>query len=105
MNNNEKLKAWIDLGVCRGTALARVLDCSRQYINKLTKMKSGLTDGQWNAVSYGISIVELDEAKSSHLIEQNILRAARLSHSKVVGVRQMAEIALDKWVGVLGAVA
>lgn len=103
MNKNLKLSTWLDLGTCRGTALSKVLGVSRQYIESMKK--GGMSEKQWDAFSFGMSIVELDEMRSSKKIEQNIIKAARLSHSKDLWIKRYAELQLDKWVEALKVTA
>lgn len=105
MSRNKKIRAWLEMGVGRASALVKVLDCSRQFVSKVSLMEKGISESQWNAISYGISIIELDEKSSQKKIEQIILKAAHLSHSKDGEVKQFAQIELDKWVEALGRAA
>lgn len=105
MKTNKQLRAWLEMGVGRGTALASILGCSRQYVQKVSSIESGLSDKQWNEIKFGISIVELDEKSKAKKIEQIIIKAARLSHSKDREVKKFAQIELGKWVESLGVAA
>lgn len=105
MSRNKKIRAWLEMGVGRTSALAKVLNCSRQFISKVSLMNKGISESQWNAISYGISIIELDEKSNQKKIEQIIIKAAHLSHSKDREIKQFAQIELDKWVEALGRAA
>ncbi|WP_179992038.1 MULTISPECIES: hypothetical protein [unclassified Acinetobacter] len=105
MSRNKKIRAWLEMGVGRTSALAKVLNCSRQFVSKVSLMEKGISESQWNAISYGISIIELDEKSSQKKIEQIIIKAAHLSHSKDYEIKQFAQIELDKWVDALGRAA
>lgn len=105
MNKKKQLRTWLDLGVGRGTALAKALKVSRQFVHSTSNGKNGISDSQWDAFNYGMSIVELDEMRSQKSIEHNIIKAARNSHSKDSEVKNMSLAELDKWVDVLGRVA
>lgn len=61
MNRNKQVRAWLEMGIGRATALAKTLNVSRQFISKISVMEKGISQSQWNAISYGISIIELDE--------------------------------------------
>lgn len=102
MNKSKQIRAWLEIGVGRTTALSVVLKCSRQYISKVSMLTKGISENQWNAISYGISIVELDEKSNQKKIEQIIIKAARLSHSPDTEIKNYALCELDRWVEALG---
>ena len=102
MNKNKQIRAWLEMGVGRATALAVVLKCSRQFISKVSTLTKGISENQWNAISYGISIVESDEQSNQKKIEQIIIKAARLSHSPDTEIKNYALCELDRWVEALG---
>lgn len=104
MNKNKQIRAWLEMGVGRATALAVVLKCSRQFISKVSTLTKGISENQWNAISYGISIVESDEQSNQKKIEQIIIKAAHLSHSKDCEIKQFALVELDKWIEALGGI-
>lgn len=104
MKKNKHIKVWFDIGTGRGTALSIALKCSRQYVNKISKLSAGISDSAWNSISYAMQIVELDEMRSIKKIEQNILKSAHLSHSKDNEIKMLAQAELDKWIELLGAV-
>lgn len=105
MNKNKQIRAWLEMGVGRATALAVVLKCSRQFISKVSTLTKGISENQWNAISYGISIVESDEQSNQKKIEQIIIKAARLSHSPDIEIKNYALCELDRWVEALGVAA
>ncbi|MFB5708201.1 hypothetical protein [Acinetobacter radioresistens] len=105
MIRNKKIRAWLEMGVGRTSALAKVLNCSRQFVSKISLMDKGISESQWNAISYGISIIELDEQAVQKKVEQIIIKAAHMCHSKDREVKQFAQVELDKWVERLGATA
>ncbi|WP_288496945.1 hypothetical protein [uncultured Acinetobacter sp.] len=99
MTNNKHLSTWLGLGVGRGVALSKALDCSRQYVEK---MKNGsMSSKQWEAFIFAMSIVELDERRNTKKIEQNIIKSAHAIHSKDMWIKRFAEAELDKWVEAL----
>lgn len=103
MNKNKHIRAWFDIGTSRGTVLSIALRSSRQYVHKISMMSTGISDSAWNSISYAMSIVELDEMRSIKKIEQNILKAAHLSHSNDAEIKMFAESELHKWIKLLGA--
>lgn len=105
MNRNKQVRAWLEMGIGRATALAKTLNVSRQFISKISVMEKGISQSQWNAISYGISIIELDEQAVQKKVEQIIIRAAHMCHSKDREVKQFAQVELDKWIERLGATA
>lgn len=104
MNKNKHIRVWFNIGTGRGTALSIALKCSRQYVNKISKLGAGISDSAWNSIYYAMQIVELDEMRSINKIEQNILKSAHLSHSKDNEIKMLAQAELDKWIELLGAV-
>ncbi|AZN67038.1 hypothetical protein SDC64_07490 [Acinetobacter haemolyticus] len=105
MNKKKQLRTWLEIGVGRGTALAKAMGVSRQFIHSSSQGKTGISDHQWSAITFAMNIVELDEMRSQKSIEQNIVKAARNSHNKDSEVKNMSLVELDKWVDVLGRVA
>ncbi|MEG2269699.1 MAG: hypothetical protein RSC68_35965 [Acinetobacter sp.] len=105
MNKKKQLRTWLELGVGRGSALARTLKVSRQFIQSTSSGKNGLSDAQWDSFKYSMNIVELDEMRSQKSIEHNIIKAARNSHNADSEIKSMSLVELDKWVDVLGRVA
>ncbi|RSO57563.1 hypothetical protein EA756_08710 [Acinetobacter lactucae] len=105
MNKNKVLKIWLELGIGRGTAIAKALNVSRQFIHSTAHGNKGISNTSWEAFTYAMSIVELDEMRSQKNVEQNIVKAARNSHSRDSEVKNMSLAELDKWVDVLGRLA
>lgn len=99
MTNNKHLSIWLDLGVGRGVALSKALDCSRQYVERMKK--GSMSSKQWDAFSFAMSIVELDERRNSKKVEQNIIKSAHAVHSKDIWIKRFAEAELAKWVKAL----
>ena len=102
MNSIKHLQTWLKMNTGRTVALAKKMDCSRQYISRLALQSNELGDSQLKALEQGVAMVELDEAQSLKEIERIILKSAHLSHSKDCYVRDLALIELDKWVERLG---
>lgn len=105
MKTNKHIRAWLNLGVCRGARLAEKLNCSRQYIESASRLEKGLSQDKKQEIFMGIALVEADEAQDRKKVEQNIVRAAHLSHSTDGELKRYALVELDKWVDVLGKVA
>lgn len=105
MNINKQLRAWLDLGVCRGLRLAQKMGCSRQYVESVSKMKKGISPSKRDEIYMGMILVEEAESKDRKKIEQNIIGSARLSHSQDAEIKNYALGELDKWVEALGRAA
>lgn len=101
ISRNKRLSLWLSMGLCRTAAVARVIDVSRQYIDKLSKIEAGISESQWCEFQFAIEIIESEEMDSVKHIEQNILRSARLCHTPDKWVSRNAKANLDKWVMIL----
>ena len=101
VNKNKQLKAWLDMGMCRCSSIARVMNVSRQYINKVSQLNTGISDSQWAEIQFGIQIVELDERMDQKSIEQNIVKCARMCASADRWISKKAKSELDRWVMIL----
>ena len=103
VSRNKELRTWLDMGVCRCSALSRAMLVSRQYLNKVASLDAGISENQWQDIQFGIEIVEADERMDQKSVEQNIIRCARMCASTDRWVSKKAKSELDRWVMILAS--
>ncbi|WP_104471644.1 hypothetical protein [Acinetobacter indicus] len=58
---NKALREWLLERRGRGIALAKKLNCSKQYISKISKMETGLSLAKWDEIQWTMLEVESNE--------------------------------------------
>ncbi|WP_180036942.1 MULTISPECIES: hypothetical protein [unclassified Acinetobacter] len=58
---NKALREWLLERRGRGIALAKKLNCSKQYISEISKMETGLSLAKWDEIQGAMLEVECNE--------------------------------------------
>lgn len=58
---NKALREWLLERRGRGIALAKKLNCSKQYISEISKMETGLSLAKWDEIQRAMLEVEGNE--------------------------------------------
>ena len=58
---NKTLRKWLLERRGRGMALAKKLNCSKQYISEISKMETGLSLTKWDEIQWAMLEVESNE--------------------------------------------
>ncbi len=58
---NKALREWLLERRGRGIALAKKLNCSKQYISEISKMETGLSLAKWDEIQWAMLEVEGNE--------------------------------------------
>ena len=58
---NKALREWLLERRGRGMALAKKLNCSKQYISEISKMETGLSLAKWDEIRWAMLEVEGNE--------------------------------------------
>ena len=58
---NKALRKWLLERRGRGMALAKKLNCSRQYISEISKMETSLSLAKWGEIQQAMLEVESNE--------------------------------------------
>lgn len=58
---NKALREWLLERRGRGMALAKKLNCSKQYISEISKMETGLSLAKWDEIQWAMLEVESNE--------------------------------------------
>ena len=58
---NKALRKWLLERRGRGMALAKKLNCSRQYISEISKIETGLSLAKWDEIQQAMLEVESNE--------------------------------------------
>lgn len=58
MNKNQQLYQWLKAKSKRGSALARQMGVSRQYVSEVARMNAGISDRKWIEFQDAMACVE-----------------------------------------------
>lgn len=58
---NEALREWLLERRGRGMALAKKLNCSKQYVSEISQMEKGISLTKWDEIQWAMLEVESNE--------------------------------------------